>query len=480
MKTIICLIILFLSLTASAQNSITKCWVNQVKPIKDNYVTFSYVEKRNELGHNFEPWQQTNYEGKGAIWSNATNFIKQDTLSRGKRKFYSSTVFNSAELLLLDYGDKELLPVTKKSFSNQVIKTARYTPINILTYFLQNKIAKSEESNAEFSVYTTTINQTIVKLYIRKFDNLLQKITTLSDDELFGDVLTTIHYSSFVKTKNLYSPQKIQIDKINGKVQDEVVISKVLFAESAPVILQKPKDYALIEIAETQPEIQVKKFNKNVHFIELKHTNDRVMVVEFATFLLVAEAPLNSANGELIIAECKNIAPDKPIKYFVFGHYHPHYLGGVRPFVHRGAKIICSDVTKEYVTYIVNAPHTLNPDSLQVEPKPLLLEVLKDSLLISDGEFEMMAYFIGEKSAHTKGYLIYYFPSLNLLFQDDLIWIKNEGEPQKAGKRQAGLYKAIADLNLDVETIVQSWPVNNHGVKTVIPFKELKATVDLE
>ncbi len=217
-----------------------------------------------------------------------------------------------------------------------------------------------------------------------------------------------------------------------------------------------------------------------MHVIELKHTNDRVLVVEFSDFLLVAEAPLNSENGELIIAESQKIAPDKPIKYFVFGHYHPHYLGGVRPFVHRGAKIICSDITKEYVTYIANAPHTLNPDSLQVEPKPLVAEVLKDSLLISDGEFEMMVYFIGEKSAHTKGYLIYYFPSLNLLFQDDLVWIKKEGEPQKARKRQAGLYKAILELNLDVETIIQSWPVNNQGVKTVIPFNELKATVDLE
>ncbi|MCF6360641.1 MAG: hypothetical protein L3J29_07750 [Cyclobacteriaceae bacterium] len=480
MKTIISLIILFLSLSVSAQNSITKCWLNQVKPIQNEYVTFSYVEKRNELGHNFEPWQQTKYEGKGLVWSNANNFIKQDTLRRGKRKYYSSIVFNSTELLHLDYGDNELLPVTKESFANQVLNTARYTPTNILNYFLQNEVAESKESNSVFAVYTTTINKTIVKLYIRKFDNLLQKVTILKDDELFGDVLTTIHYSSFVKTKNLYTPQKIQIEKINGKVQDEVLIGMVLFAESAPAILQKPKDYALVEIAETQPELQTEKLNENIHFLELKHTNDRVMIVEFSTFLVVAEAPLNSENGELIIAEAKKIAPNKPIKYFVFGHYHPHYLGGIRPFIHKGASIICSDVTKEYVTYIANAPHTLNPDSLQVEPKPLVVEVLKDSLLISDGEFDMMVYFIGEKSAHTKGYLIYYFPSLHLLFQDDLVWIKKEGEPQKARKRQAGLYKAILDLNIDVETIIQSWPVNNQGVKTVIPFNELKATVDLE
>ncbi len=251
MKIKISLILFFAALSVSAQNSLTKCWVKQVKPIQNEFATFSFVEKRNELGHNFEPWQQTNYLGRGSIWNNATNFIKQDTLSRGKRKFYSKTVFNSTELLFLDYGDKNLFPVTKELISDQVFKTARYTPVNILHYFLQKGITESDESNSEFAVYSTTINQTIVKLYIRKFDNLLQKVTTLNDDELFGDVLTTIHYSSFVKKRNLYQPRKIQIDKINGKVIDEIVISDILFADSAPEILKKPEDYTIVEATET-------------------------------------------------------------------------------------------------------------------------------------------------------------------------------------------------------------------------------------
>ena len=480
MKTIFSLILFFASLSVSAQNSLTKCWIKQVKPINENYLTFAFAEKRNDLGHNFEPWQQTKYLGKGSIWSNASNFNKQDTLSRGKRKFYSITQYNSTELLILDYGDEELLPITKELFLDQVIKTARYTPINILNYFLRKEIKESDESNSKFSVYSTVINQTIVKLYISKFDNLLQKVTTLSDDELYGDVLTTFQYSAFAKTASLYHPQKVQIDKYNGKVIDEVEISNISLAASAPEILKKPEDYALVKVAETPTDINVEKYTNNIHFVELKHTNDRVMVVEFLDFLLVAEAPLNSENGELIIAEAEKIAPNKPIKYFVFGHHHPHYLGGVRPFVYRGAKIICSDANEKYMSYIVNTPHTLTPDRLQNDPKPLQIEHIKDSLLITDGAFEMAIYFIGEKSSHTTDYLIYYFPSHNLLFQDDLVWIKKDEEPKKAGKRQAGLYNAIIELKLNVETIVQSWPVNNHGVKTVIPFKDLKTSVEKE
>jgi hypothetical protein len=55
----------------------------------------------------------------------------------------------------------------------------------------------------------------------------------------------------------------------------------------------------------------------------------------------------------------------------------------------------------------------------------------------------MVVYFIGQKSQHTKDYLIYYFPKEKLLFEDDLVRIAKEGEMKKAGGRQAGLYNAI-------------------------------------
>ena len=461
--------------SANAQDFLTACWQKQV--IQNEFLSFSYQEKMNMLGHNFEPWEQTNYIGKGTVWVNTASFYKQDTLSRGKRAYYSKTELNNSELLFLDYGDKELFPVTKETVQEQTNNTARYSPITLLNYFVQNKIAPTNESNAEFAIYKTTINKNIITLYIRKADMLLQKLTILSDDELFGDVLTSFNYSNFSQIGDFHFPKKIGIDKINGKVKDEVLISKVHLSKTPPSLLERPADYQLQKEKEIIPEIKVEKFNEHIHFVELKHTDDRIMIVEFSDFLLVAEAPINSENGELIIAEAKKIAPNKPIKYFVFGHYHPHYLGGVRSFIHQSAQIICSDINQAYIEYIANAAHTINPDSLELEPKPLKIKHIKDSLSISDGNFEMKIYFIGEQSAHTKDYLIYYFPKYQLLFQDDLVWIKREGEIKKARRRQAGLYSAIKDLDLNVETIIQSWPVTDHGVKTIIPFKDLEASM---
>ena len=466
-----------LQTNAKPTDYLLECWNKQVKPLQEQYLTLSYEEKLNELEHSFEPWEQTNYIGKGTVWVNADNFLKQDTLINGERTYFSKTQFNKTDLLFLDYGDKDLFDVTQSMFLDQTFKTARYSPIMMINYFVQQNVSANKENNNDFAIYETTINKTIIKLYIRRSDNLLNKITTLSDDELLGDVLSTFTYSDYSAADKLSYPKTIQITKINGKVKDEMKISTATLTNEIPKLLHKPADYKFKEETEIKPEIKVEKYSDNIHFIDIKHTNDKIMVVEFSDFLLVAEAPLSSKNGELIISEAKKIAPNKPIKYFVFGHYHPHYLGGMRPFIHKGATILCVKSNEEYVKYLANAPHTLNPDSLQLQPKLLQTKEIKDSLTITDRKFEMKIYFIGKRSEHTNDYLIYYFPAEKLLFEDDLIWIAREGEIKKARGRQAGLYNAIKELSLDVKTIIQSWPVADYGVKTVIPFDDLKKSM---
>ncbi len=473
------LLLITLQVTAKPKDYLQQCWSKQVKPLQGQYFTFSYREKVNELEHSFEPWQQTNYTGKGTVWINPGNFVKSDTLLNvaRNRSYYSKTQFSATDLLFLDYGDKDLFAVTQSMVLDQPVKTLRYSPVKLIDYFYQLKATMDKESNTEFAIYKVTINKTIVKLFIRKSDSLLIKATTLRDDELFGDVLSTFVYDNYLNIGKLFYPKTIAIEKINGKVKDEVNILTEKIVSEIPKLLEKPDNYKVKEEQQFKPEIKIEKYSDNIHFIELKHTDDRVMVVEFSDFLLIAEAPVNSKNGELIISEANKIAPNKPIKYFVFGHYHPHYLGGIRPFIHGGAKIICSKADQEYVEYLASTTHSLNPDDLQKQPKPVVFEEVKDSLTIADAKFEMKIYFIGKKSEHTNDYLVYYFPSEKLLFEDDLVWIAREGEIKKSSGRQLGLYNAVKELGLDIKTIIQSWPVADYGVKTVIPFSDLEKSM---
>ncbi|MEO0043129.1 MAG: hypothetical protein RL329_2577 [Bacteroidota bacterium] len=462
-----------------AQNGLQKCWEKQVKSQQDSYLTFSYQEKINTLEHSFEPWEQTKAVSKGRISQNTSHFLQKDTFQYvGRNKhYYTTSELNATQLLLLEHGDTTLFPVTKSMFLNKKIETSRYSGACLIDYFHQQKIKPSKSTDKTWIVYETIINQAVVKLYIRKSDNLLDKTTILKHDDLFGDILTTVFYQDYAKLDGVFYAQHMVIEKINGKLLDDVIISNASLYKKILSLLVAPTQYQFAAEEVNKPDIKIEKYSNQIHFIELKHTDDRVLLVEFKDFLLVAEAPLSSENGDLILQAAKKIAPHKPVQYFVFGHYHPHYLGGIRAFVHEEATIICSKQDEAYVQYLTNAPHTLQPDHLQLHPKPLKIQEIKDSLTISDGSFEMKIYFIGKKSQHTNDYLVYYFPNEKLLFEDDLVWIPKVGDIPKSSGRQTGLYDAIQALHLDVKTIIQSWPVSEMGVKTVIPFADLEKSI---
>ncbi len=473
------LLSLALPLGAAAKDYLKACWRQQGQALQARCLALSYRETVNELEHNAAPWQATAYTGRGTVWSNAGNFLKQDTLQAvaRPRTYFSSTQWSPATLLFRDYGDKELFAATPGLQQEYTFRSARYSPVALLAYFVQHRVSADEPAPAGLVGYRATIDETVVCLFIRRRDALLDHVALLGPDELLGDVCTTFTYGPYAAVAGVRYPTTIRVAKANGRVTDEVTIRAAAVQPAAPVLLTPPPGYQLRPAAAASPEIRVETFRPHLHFIELKHTNDRVLVVEFDQFLVVAEAPLSSSNGELILREARKLAPGKPVRYFVAGHHHPHYLGGVRPFVHRGATILYGAGTGDYVAYLAAAPHSLRPDSLQRDPQPLRGEEINDVKTISDGTFTMQIFCIGAQSGHTNDYLVYYFPGEKLLFEDDLAALRKQGAPGKASARQAGLYQAIKARGLAVETIVQSWPVTEAGVKTIFSFAELEQSL---
>ncbi|GBL35196.1 hypothetical protein EMGBS15_07910 [Filimonas sp.] len=466
------------SLIAQPANLLQECWKKQAGAAKSNYLTLTYSEKRSELEKNFDPWHATNYKGNGMAWCNTENFQKLDSMISGKRSHLSRIQYSKNTLLKQNYDARILSPVSKSMLSNYILQTARYSPVMLLDYFNEKSLQPEKESTSYYALYKAIIDKKIVSLYIRKSDSLLYQVTILEDDPFLGDLLTTMAYDEFMMAGSLKVPSKIAIRRFNNKVNEEVVVSNAVFTSNVTPLLVKPAVYNYVEEPIASPAVSVEKYTDQIHFITLKHTDDKAMVVEFKDFLLIAEAPGSTTNGELILREAKNIAPSKPVRYFVAGHHHADYMGGLRAFVSEGSQIICNNANREYIKYIANAPHTLNPDELQLHPKPLVLDTLVgNSKVITDGKLEMKIYWIGIKSQHTSDFMMYYFPAEKMLFEDDLTWIRKDGYQVKANVRQAALYNAIKELKLDVKTIIQSSPANSPNVLSVIPFEELEKTL---
>lgn len=459
---------------AQTKNLLLSCWNREVKPLGANYLSLTFAEKRSELENTYEPWQAVPYKGNGNICCKTDYFAKKDSILTGHKVHTAKVQYNSNVLLWQDYDARTLSAVSKDMAASYLLQTARFTPVLLIDYFKQKNIEVSKESNQFYSLYKTTINDKLVSLYIRNSDSLNYMTTILENDKLYGDALTTILYDEFQHTAGLEYPGRMKIAKVNGKVNDEVRISAARLMTDPEILLVKPSPYAYADDIVVKPEVSVEKYSDHIHFISLKHTSNKVMVVEFSTFLMVIDAPLSSGNGDIIIREAKKLAPDKPINFFSFGHHHPEYIGGVRAFVHEGSKIITTPSNKEYVKFLVNNPHTISNDMLQKEPHALLLDSIVNNMKrISDGKIEMKIYLLGVKSHHTGDYLIYYFPAEKLLFQDDMIQMKSTGQMIKANARQLGLYEAIKELKLDVKTIVQSYQAGK-DFKTIISYEELE------
>ena len=175
---------------ATAKDYLRACWHQQGEPLQANCLVLRYRETVHELEHNAAPWQTTAYAGRGTVWSNADSFLKQDTLQPAAkpRTYFSSTQWSPATLLFRDYGDKDLFAATSGLQQDYTFRSARYSPVALLAYFVQQHISADKTAPPGLVAYHATINETVVSLFIRKRDALLDHITLLSPDELLGDV----------------------------------------------------------------------------------------------------------------------------------------------------------------------------------------------------------------------------------------------------------------------------------------------------
>lgn len=461
-----------------AQGNLSKSWTKQNRPIRNKVLTFSFAESRYELRHSYQPWDKTLYQVKGTVWITPQSLYKQETMSLNGKPDFSKLQYNQRTMLFSDFGSDTLSTITINEHRKQLYQSAKYTPTLLLEYFHNRKTRLESNTDSVYNTYMEVIEEARIRLFINKATDLVDKINILENDDFFGNINSTFEYQNYINYKSLVVPQDILISKINGKLQNTIRLSSFGIEDKLPILLTIPTNYTLKKEAEETPQITLEKYNDHIYFLYLEHTDSRSLVVEFKDFLLVAEAPLNSRNGDLIISEIKKNFPDKPIKFFVFGHHHPHYLGGVRPVIHEGATILSSMGDFDYLSYLARNPRTLKPDSLELDRKTLNINILGENRTITDDNYSMQVINIGEYSHHTKDYIIFYFPKEKLIFEGDLVWIPSDGRAiGKVSDRQKGLYGAIQKFNLNVDTIFQSWPVKEFNYKSKISFKELEESM---
>lgn len=391
----------------------------------------------------------------------------------------SEEQFMQGMLLSRSSRREGLLPVTETMVGEYPIEALRYSPTLILSQARNFGAAEVPSHSAGHAVYRLTLNGSEVDLVIDRKSFLLDRVIVTRFDDLLGDVTNTVRYADYATFRGLHYATAITVETLRN-VTDDVQVSDPEFLPAISPLIEPPPGFAPEPTAEDAPTAVTSRVSDHVYAVELMPADSRAALIEFSDFFVALDVPLASRYGELVIAEARRIDPAKPIRYYGFGHHHPWAIGGVRPFVRIGATILAREEQVEYLRSIVDAPHSLRPDSLFLHPKPLRLSLLDTCPVITDGTLELRAVHIGNTSRHTEDYSVYYLPQDRMVFDGDLTWIPKEKPVEKASGREKGLYDAIRREGLNVDHIFQHWPLpESHGLYSLLPFAKLEEAAQM-
>jgi glyoxylase-like metal-dependent hydrolase (beta-lactamase superfamily II) len=182
------------------------------------------------------------------------------------------------------------------------------------------------------------------------------------------------------------------------------------------------------------------------------------LLVEFKDHLMLVEAP-NEFMTLAMIAKARVLRPGKPLTEVVNTHYHFDHSGGLRAAVSEGLRIIAHESLEAFVEDIVKRPHTIVPDALAKNPKPLDFRGVGDETTLTDGTMTVKLYAV-EGNPHGENMIIVYLPKERILVEADMY-----APILKTTTFAPNLLENIRRLRLDVDRLL---PV--HGY--IVPFAD--------
>ncbi len=209
-----------------------------------------------------------------------------------------------------------------------------------------------------------------------------------------------------------------------------------------------------------------------VHIIDVKESNSRSMLVEFAGSCVIIEGGDHSAQSEQILKTVRQICPNKEVRYVAMSHHHPLYAGGIRTYVQNGITVLCTPGNVDYIRDLATRPYRIQPDAQQRSPREPIIEVI-DKVKVMEDATQRLELHNFDSSLHTDEYVLTFVPALKLGFLGDIIYSPNEGVVGSGHGRTRAVYELIKGLDLNIEQLSQTCNLNRG--KMLYPFSEIEA-----
>jgi glyoxylase-like metal-dependent hydrolase (beta-lactamase superfamily II) len=323
------------------------------------------------------------------------------------------------------------------------------------------KLSNPRSADNQRAVDVTTANGLVLTLAIDETTKLPSRVVSMTDNPNLGDVAIETTFADYQDVNGLklpahlttktdrYTTADIKIAKqtIDGDAGD---LAAPAAAASAPAITGPPP--AVVTAQELSPGVWF-----------LGGQSHHSVLVEFADHLTIIEAPQNDTRALAVIAKARELRPGKPLTHVVVTHHHFDHSGGVRAAVSEGLTVIAQKATAPFYHDAISRAHTIAPDALAKNPKPLKIETVDEELELKDATRTVQLFRI-DGSPHADTLLMAYLPKERILVEADVFSPGAAVNPYAAN-----LLDNIQKRHLTVDRIV---PI--HG--TIVPFAELQKT----
>jgi glyoxylase-like metal-dependent hydrolase (beta-lactamase superfamily II) len=286
-----------------------------------------------------------------------------------------------------------------------------------------------------------------ISLFFNAQTGLLTKSEILSDHPVLGDTADEIVYDDWRPVGKLTLPFRY-INKVGGvMLQDLRAESITIDAKLDESLFVAPEGLAKVE--RTPPARKAVKLGEDVYLAPGEYNS---VFVVFNDYVLALEAGSDNQTSANLIAQIKETAPGKPIRYLVSTHFHFDHISGARSFIAEGTTIVTTPDAKSVIERVAAATHARRPDALSLSPRAAVIETFKGKRVFDDGAHRVELYEFS--NPHCAEMIIAWLPKEKILFEADMLDITYPGHIGEGGEDTAALLGKIQELGLAVERIV--------------------------
>jgi glyoxylase-like metal-dependent hydrolase (beta-lactamase superfamily II) len=336
--------------------------------------------------------------------------------------------------------------------SNTIAKDRRaefyHHPLTIVRAALEPsaKFSNPREAGDEQVVDVITEHGGKMTLAINRSSHLPTRVVSMADNANLGDVAVETSFGDYQNVGGIELPTRLTTRTDNYTTAEIRVTRQGVDADTGDLAAPAAAASAPPIAGPPPPSVTVEEIAPGVWL--LAGQSHHSVAVEFADHMVLIEAPQNDARTLAVLAKARSLRPDKPVTHLVNTHHHFDHSGGVRAAVSEGLTVVTHKGNAAFFQTMAGRAHTIAPDALAKNAKPLKLETVDDRLEMKDATRTMTLYAVAG-NGHSDTMLVAYLPKERLLVEVDLFSPGSATQPYAAS-----LLDAIRARKLTVDRIV--------------------------